>query len=196
MVNICGMPTGKGMRDVALTKSEQFRRVTLLCCHFVRNLAYYRADKRSQDEFKSADEFWITVHANFIDQCVLEWCKLFVDTKNRQPGEHRWDNVVADKARFQTELFQQIDQTQFQTLVDAMSTACNKFIAHLDDQNKEDTPHMDVAKEAVQFYHGYIVMNEAHPGDNLHPRTVTGLLTDLNDYYSARYREARKIYAL
>ena len=178
-----------------LTKSEQFRRVTLLCCHFVRNLAYHLADKISPVEFERAGEFWITVHSNFIDCCVLEWCKLFVDTKNRNPGEHRWDNVVADKARFEAELFQHIDQTQFQTLVDAMRTARNKFIAHLDDQNNEDTSAMDVAQEAVQFYHNYIVMNEAQPGDNLHPRTVTGLLTDLNDYYSACYREARKIYA-
>jgi hypothetical protein len=149
----------------ALPKREQFRRVTLLCCHFVRNLAYHRAGKNSSGQLKRAGEFWITVHSNFLDCCVLEWCKLFVDTKNGNPGEHRWDNVVADNVRFEAELFQHINKTQFQALISAMRTARNKFIAHLDDQNVEHTPHMDMAKDAVQFYHGYIVRNEAKPGD-------------------------------
>ena len=108
-------------------------------------------------ELKGIGDFWTTVHSNFLDCSVLEWCKLFVDTKNRNPGEHRWDNVVADKVRFKTELYQHIDKTQFQTLINAIRTARNKFIAHLDDQNIEYTPHMDIAKDAVQFYHSYIV---------------------------------------
>jgi hypothetical protein len=189
------MEPEKELPDVPLTNSERFRRVTLLCCHFARNLAYHRADQRSPAELRQAGEFWVTVRSNFLDHCVLEWCKLFVDTRNRQPGEHRWDNVVADKARFQTELFQHVGQTQFEALAEKMRKARNKFIAHLDDENKENTPHMDLAKDAVEFYHRYIVLNEGQPGDNLHPRTVTGLLTDLNDYYSGCYLEARKIYA-
>jgi hypothetical protein len=177
------------MQDVALNKRQRFRRVTLLCCHFVRNLAYHRAGKNSMKELKETGDFWTTVHSNFLNCCVLEWCKLFVDTKNRNPGEHRWDNVVADKDRFKAELYQHIDKSQFQTLINAMRTARNKFIAHLGDQNIEYTPHMDIAKDAVQFYHSYIVRNEADSGD------LTGLPTDLNDYYSACYREAENIYA-
>ena len=102
---------------------------------------------------------------------------------------HRWDNVVADKVRFKAELYQHIDKTRFQTLIGAMRTPRNKFIAHLDDQNKEYTPHMDLAKDAVQFYHSYIARNEAEPND------LIGLPTDLNNYYSACYREAENIYA-
>jgi hypothetical protein len=48
---------------------------------------------------------------------------------------------------------------------------------------------MDIAKDAVQFYHSYIARNEADSGD------LIGLPTDLNDYYSACYREAENIYA-
>jgi hypothetical protein len=172
-----------------LTKRQQFRRVTLLCCEFVRNLAYYRAGKNSMKELKEPCDFWTTVHSNFINCCVLEWCKLFVDTKNGNPGEHRWDNVVADKVRFKAELYQHIGKTPFQTLISAMRTARNKFIAHLDDQNIEYNPHMDIAKDAVHFYLSYIVRNEASPGD------LIGLPTDLNEYYSACYREAENIYA-
>lgn len=172
-----------------LTKKQQFRRVTLLCCHFDRNLAYHRAGKKSPTELMWPGEFWTTVHSNFLNCCVLEWCKLFVDSKNRNPGEHRWDKVVADKVRFEAELYQHINNTQYQTLLSAMRTARNKFIAHLDDENTEYTPHMDIAKDAVHFYHSYIARNEANPGD------LAGLPTDLDDYYSCCYREAQKIYA-
>jgi hypothetical protein len=140
-------------------------------------------------ELEETGDFWATVHSNFLNCCVLEWCKLFVDTKNRNPGEHRWDNVVADKVQFKAELFQHVDNTEFSTLKKAMRTCRDKFIAHLDDQNIEYTPHMDIAKDAVQFYHIYIVQNEASPGD------LAGLPTDLDDYYSVRNREAEKIYA-
>jgi hypothetical protein len=141
------------------------------------------------NELKESGDFWTTVHSNFLDCCVLEWCKLFVDTKNRKAGEHRWDNVVADKVRFEAELYQHINHTQFQMLMNEMRTACDKFIAHLDDQNIEYTPHMDIAKDAVQFYHNHIV-NEANLGD------LAGLPTDLTDYYSACYNEVQKIYGL
>jgi hypothetical protein len=46
---------------------------------------------------------------------------------------------------------------------------------------------MDIAKDAVQFYHSYII-NEANHGD------LAGLPTNLNDYYSACYKEAQNIY--
>jgi hypothetical protein len=174
---------------VPLTKRDQYRRATLLCCHFVRNLAYQHAGTQSMIELKEWGDFWTTVNNNFLNSCVLEWCKLFVDTKNGKTGEHRWDNVVADKVRFEAELYQHINQTQFQRLINEMRTARNKFIAHLDDQNVEYTPHMDIAKAAVQFYLSYIV-NEANPGD------LVGLPIDLNDYYSSCYQEAQKIYDL
>jgi len=173
---------------VPLPKRQQLRRVTLLCCHFVRNLAYHRAGKKSPTELKRAGEFWVTVNGNFLDCCVLEWCKLFVDTKNRNPGEHRWDNVVADKVRFAAELFQHVDQMQFRNLVGAMRTYRDKFIAHLDEENVGNIPQMNIAEDSAQFYHRYIVRSEANPDD------LAGLPTDLEDYYSVCYREAREIY--
>jgi hypothetical protein len=141
------------------------------------------------NELKELGYFWTTVRVNFISVSVLEWCKLFVDTKARKPGEHRWDNVVADKVRFKAQLYQHINQTEFQKVKDEMRTARNKFIAHLDDENIARIPHMDIAKDTVQFYHSFIV-NEANPND------LKGLPTDLNEYYVACYSEAQKIYRL
>jgi hypothetical protein len=142
---------------------------------------------------KRAGEFWITVHGNFLDFCVLEWCKLFVDTKTRHLGEHHWKRVVSDKVRFEAEILQHIghiDETEkdFAYLIMVMRTYRDKFVAHLDEYNIAQIPPMDMAKNAVQFYHRYIVDNEAHPGD------LTQFPTNLNDYYSACYQEAQKIY--
>jgi hypothetical protein len=180
---------------VPLTKRQQFRRVTLLCGEFARNLAYHRAGENSIKELKEPGDFWTTVHINFLNCCVLEWCKLFVDTKNRKPGEHHWESVVSDKVRFKAELLQyigHIDETvkDFAYVIMVMSTYRNKFVAHLDEYNIAQIPPMDMPKDAVQFYHSYIVRNEANSGD------LAGLPTDLDDYYSACYQEAEKIYAL
>lgn len=55
---------------VPLTKKERFRRVTLLCCHFVRNLAYDQAGRKSIIELEEAGDFWATVLNNFLNCCV------------------------------------------------------------------------------------------------------------------------------
>ena len=146
-------------------------------------------------ELKEPGDFWTTVHINFLNCCVLEWCKLFVDNKNRNPGEHHWESVVSDKVRFEAEFLQyigHIDETEkdFAYLIMVMSTYRNKFVAHFDEYNIAQIPPMDMAKDAVQFYHSYIVRNEANSGD------LAGLPTDLDDYYSACYQEAEKIYGL
>lgn len=188
--------------DVPLTKRQRLRRVTLLCCHFVRNLAYHRAGRTSSGDYflgpaspEQVGQFWVTVNGNFLDCSVLEWCKLFVDTKNRRPGEHRWDNVVADKVSFKAGLLDHIgdidkDGEDFAYLKMVMSTYRDKFVAHLDEHNIGQIPDMEMANKSVKFYHQYIVYNEANPGD------LAELPTNLDDYYLMCYQEAQKIYVL
>ena len=53
-------------------------------------------------------------------------------------------------------------------------------------------PILELAKEAVWFYHQYIVKNEAQPGDLSAP--PSDLPTDLEDYYRFCDTEAKKIY--
>jgi hypothetical protein len=72
-----------------MSRKDRLRRVALLCAHFTRNLAYYRA---AQDRIaRTSPEFWRTVYSNFLDIAVLEWCKLFDDSLTS----------LADKAGFQ-----------------------------------------------------------------------------------------------
>lgn len=50
--------------SMPLTRRERLRRVTLLCCHFIRNLAYYRVAHRGEPRSPNRD-FWVTVDGNF-----------------------------------------------------------------------------------------------------------------------------------
>jgi hypothetical protein len=55
------------------------RKLSLLCCHCVRNIAYYRMGFVTEDgtgNLKHASQFGATVNSNMLDIAVLEWCKL------------------------------------------------------------------------------------------------------------------------
>jgi hypothetical protein len=168
-----------------VTRRDRLRRVVLLCAHFVRNLAYYRA---GHDRLtKTSPPFWITVDGNFIDTAVIEWCKLFGDRKEK----HFWANVVADQSGFEAEMLHHLGMTaaQFDSYIDEMRTYRDKFLAHLDDLTVMDIPFLERAKAAVEFYHSHVVKLEAAADD------LRGLPNNLADYYQDCFDEARVIYA-
>jgi hypothetical protein len=41
----------------------------------------------------------------------------------------------------------------------------DKCIAHLDSEPVMNIPKLDLARASVEFYHTYVVANEAQPGD-------------------------------
>jgi hypothetical protein len=89
-----------------LTRRDRLRRVTLLCCHFTRNLAYYRVANPGEPRTPNRS-FWVTVDGNFLDQCVLDWCKLLDDER----AQHYWAKIVSDKTRFERELLARLSWT-------------------------------------------------------------------------------------
>jgi hypothetical protein len=167
-----------------LTKRERLRRVVLLCVHFARNLAYYRAGHGRLT--KSSPQFWITADCNFIDMAVIEWCKLLGDNK----GRHYWTNVVTDSSSFEAAMLTHIgvNSDELAAYVDEMRTYRDKFLAHLDDLRVMDIPVLDRALAAVEFYHRHVVQHEAAAGD------LAGLPTDLPDYYNHCFEEAEAIF--
>jgi hypothetical protein len=152
------------MSQSALTRSERLRRVIILCCNFARNLAYYRVGQAAPLKALLADahpeaSFWRQANANFIDMCVLEWCKLFGD-KN---GKHHWSSVVSDRAAFEAGLLAHLkmDATVFQLQVDAMRLYRDKFVAHLDSLHVMDIPMLDMAQASVWHLHEYLITSES-----------------------------------
>jgi len=156
------------IKSTTMTKAERFRRVVILCGHFMRNLAYHRIGMQhpvgwATAPLKPTADFWRTASGNFLDICTLEWCKLLGDPK----GLHDWRNVVSDVAGFRKGLLQRLnmDEAGFEDYRLSMRDYRDTFVAHLDSDRTMNVPDFHMAKSSVEFYHAYVVENEAEPGD-------------------------------
>jgi hypothetical protein len=143
-----------------MTRRERIRRVGILCCHFLRNLAFYEAGW-SDGKFipKQPSQFWINVNGNFIDICVLEWCKLFADEKK---GKHYWRKVITDPTSFFDRLMKllNISKEEFEAYIQKMRSYRDKFIAHLDSENTMNIPELLVAQQSAEYLYDYLLANE------------------------------------
>jgi len=119
-----------------MSRRDRLRRVVILCREFTRNLAYFRAGRMRKhsplwDPQKNRREsaFWRTANNNFLDMCVLEWCKLFAGPKE----QHHWSKIVSDPAQFEAELVShlRVSAAAFAQEIDVMRKYRDKFLAHL-----------------------------------------------------------------
>lgn len=168
-----------------MTKRERLRRVVLVSCEFARNLAFSRAGW-DRKRFRRNTEFWRTANSNFLDHCILEWCKLFGDRK----AEHHWSKRVVDIVTFERELYRKLNNSpvEFETYRVELRRYRDKFIAHLESDEVMHIPWLSKAQSSVWFYHNYVVQNEAQPGD------LAGLPSKLGSYYRQCADEANGIY--
>lgn len=171
----------------ALSRRDRLRRVVILCRNFARNLAYYRTGQRPEyesllDPAHPQVNFWRVMNGNCIDICVLEWCKLFADTK----GKHHWGKIVTDHVGFKAGLLSHLglDEAGFDQEIEAMKVYRDKFVAHLDSERTMNIPVLDIARQSAWFYHAHIVAGEVQPGD------LSGLPLELDTGYTQCEAEA------
>lgn len=159
----------------------RLRRTNLLCCHFARNLAYYKAGWDTHTP-KFTNEFWATVNGNFLDICVLEWCKLF---GNRNDG-HYWQQVVDDKEKFRKDMFNalSIKQSDLDSYWSEIKDYRDEFVAHLLSKETMNIPNLQLAWATVEYYNKYIVQT------NINPEATRGLPQVLKDYYDKCFTDA------
>jgi hypothetical protein len=140
-----------------MTKRERMRRVALLCVHFARNLAFYRAGMANGKLIRN-NPFWRVANFNFYDKSILAWCKLFAD----KAGKHYWKNIVRNKSEFELGLLKTLSLTraEFDRYSNEMRKSRDKFIAHLDSEKTDYHPFMDKGLEAVKFYYRYLLLHE------------------------------------
>ncbi len=164
-----------------MTRNQRLRRVALLCIHFTRNLAYYRAIERLVHE-KNEGDFWITMEGNCLDTAVLEWCKLFGDYK----GKHYWGKIVDNSESFKATLLStlSITEDEWENTRLSLRSYRDAFVAHLDSKETMNIPLMTLPKEMVFFYHKHILGYE--DGSGIYNR----LDFDLEKYYDDVYRDA------
>jgi hypothetical protein len=162
--------------DVPLTREERLRRVVLVCCDFIRNLAFFRAGREHGRHLLNPSvetaSFWRQVDSNCIDMCVLEWCKLFSDKqppwdKLDKSGQHHWEKIVSDPLRFSVDLQRCLgmDADAFNTRLGKVRYYRNNFVAHLGSDREMNIPMLDFLEKSVHFYHAHVVDNEVKAGD-------------------------------
>ena len=154
-----------------MTKRTRLRRTGILCCHCLRNMAFYRSWYAAGTPFKDK-QFWVTAKDNFLDVTILEWCKLFGDAH----GKHYYLKAVDDPTQFRMEMLSHLAATEdaFADYVDQMRTYRDKFVAHLDDLNTIQVPYLTIAKSSTIFLYQRLLAQEA-ANDTFHdaPKSAT-----------------------
>ena len=131
-----------------MSTTERAQRAALLCCHFARNFAYYSVFRSST--LLSKEGFWLSVHGNFVDVCVLEWCKLF----GNQNGKFHWKNVMSNPDLFRQELLSMhgIGDAELKKLWKEVKDYRDDFVAHLEEQETTRIPNLNVPYLLIAFF--------------------------------------------
>ncbi|MDD5472120.1 MAG: hypothetical protein PHP05_09430 [Sideroxydans sp.] len=133
------------------------RRVGILCCHCLLNLAFYNSGWK-KGALILKEPFWVNANGNFLDICVLEWCKLFADAR----GKHHWRKTITDQTQFFEALLQAatLTEIEFDAYIGEMRTYRDKFIAHLDAEETMYPPNLALARTSASFLYDYLLANE------------------------------------
>ncbi len=175
-----------------MIRKERLRRVAILCCHCLRNLAYYRAGWHG-DELILKGQFWINVNGNFLDICVLEWCKLFGDLR----GKHYWGKIISDTQIFYAGMLHKLKvaEAELESLKKEMRRYRDKFVAHLDSDKTMYIPsNLTLAQKSVEYLYDYIIANEDE-GDffNDAPSNAKAFFEQHLRYGKAEYEKLKSI---
>jgi hypothetical protein len=161
------------------------RRAALLCCHFTRNLAYYRAGWDDGKPIFPTNDLWKTLNSNFLDISVLEWCKLFAESK----AFHSFRKVVLSPDAFLPQLYSDFVATRQEWIsyLQKMREYRDKFIAHLDRKKTMHIPAMNLAEFAIFYL-----------CDTMREEQIEGVFRELprniREYSRGCYLEAAKLY--
>lgn len=140
-----------------MTRRQRLRRTGLLCLHCLRNLAFHRAAHDARRQWVG-QQFWVTTHNNFLDVAVLEWCKVFGDVR----AKHYWRKTITNQEAFLSSLLDHIRLTEplFAEYVIEIRTYRDKFIAHLDEEERMNIPNMALAIKSAQFLYLWMLREE------------------------------------
>jgi len=164
---------------------QRLRRTAILCCHALRNIAFYKAGW-DRGDLIAKDEFWVNINGNFIDTAITEWCKLFGDKR----GHHYWRTIIRDKTLFLEKLLLEIDlnEEEFNKYIVELKDYRDKFIAHLDSKDIMNIPKLRTAKDSVSFLYDYLLKNEEQD-DCFHDAPENA-----SRYYIKCYSTGRDVY--
>jgi hypothetical protein len=168
-----------------MTRQKYLRRVANLCLYCLRHIAYYRAGWRNGSLILET-EFWKAVNGNFIDICVLEWCKLLGDSH----GKHHWEKAVSDTSAFKAGLLQDLGMTEaeFNAYIAEMRSYRDRYVAHLDEDESFHIPKLDIAKKSVVYLYNYLLKREDQGG------YFRDAPRDVSRFYEDAFNEGLSVY--
>lgn len=155
-----------------------------MCCHCVRNVAYYLAGW-ADGGFVSDDDFWRNANSNFLDIAVLEWCKIFAHWN----GKHHWRKVVPAPDDFHFALIQgiAITEEEFSKRRDETKTYRDKFVAHLDATRMMQIPTLGVLVDSSVFLYD-LIRNE-------YQDFLVDAPDNLREFYEQRLEHGQRAYS-
>ena len=166
------------------------RRSGLLCCHFTRNLAYYRAGWVNGKRIFPRAELWATINSNFLDIAALEWCKVFADNRAR----HSWRKIVVEPTAFLPQLLGDLDIQPgvWEAFIEEMRAYRDKFVAHLDDDPTMHVPVMDFAESSIHYFYETIRSEQDRASFDDLPRSLRDYARDCEESATELYRVAKQ----
>lgn len=166
-----------------INPSKRARRAAMLCCHFARNFAYYSVFRSST--VLREEGFWLTVHGNFVDVCVLEWCKLF----GNRNGKYHWQNVTLNSQEFRRQLLNMhgIDDAELKRLWNEVKSYRDNFVAHLEEDEATAIPNLNVPYLLTAFYF------RALQSDFPDLQSISALPQYLDRYYNDCLKQAQEV---
>lgn len=169
-----------------MKRKKHLRRTAIICCHFIQNLAFYKAGFNNTHPI-FAGQFWTRANGNFLDICVLEWCKLFGDAH----GKHYWGKLVTDNQAFLVGLLTATNLTEpeFEVYTHEMRAYRDKFIAHLDSNPVMQIPRLDdTGRRSVLFLYDHL-LTMGNEGD-----IFCGAPHSLSNFYDHFFIEGKNAY--
>jgi len=167
-----------------MSRTDRLRRVLICICHFTQNLAFHNAGWRNKKLIRER-EFWRRLNGNCLDIAVVEWCKLFGESK----GKHYWRNIIQDQVAFKADLFTIAGgESRFREYVTEVRTYRDKFVAHLDDELVAHVPYMADALEVSRLYYKYVAEEVTDLG------ALGGLPVDIEAFYKLSLSQAKAEY--
>jgi hypothetical protein len=166
-----------------MPRALRVRRVQILCCAVVRNVAYYRCgwvEKEGKQRPLFESNIERTINANFFDTAVLEWCKLFGEP--RHEPQH-WERVLSDreqKRAFKLGLLNAIDGQRKDW--NAIRGKCieyrNDFLAHLGSEPEMQLPFLTHVERSAAFFYSFLQDSEPEHLERTEPLDIDAFYED------------------
>lgn len=168
-----------------MISQERIRNVAILCCHCLRNIAFYRAGWKQQKS-RVTRQFWVNANGNFLDIAILEWCKIFADRN----GKHHWKRVVSNQSSFRAGLYARLGMTkrEFENYAKPILQYRNMFIAHLDEDKVANIPRLRTALRSAAYLYDHL------RNDPIAKQYLNDAQLSASEFYAIMYRHAYQEY--